>query len=52
MLKETDVEAKTIDLIKTVINTIDMLRERIDILESRLDRIAKEARDYIERNKS
>ncbi len=50
MLKEHDFEERTIGLIKTLVSTIDMLGERVDILESRLDRIAKEARDFIERN--
>lgn len=50
MLKEHDFEERTLGLIKTLVSTIDMLGERVDILESRLDRIAKEARDFIERN--
>lgn len=50
MLKEHDFEERTVGLIKTLVSTIDMLGERIDILESRLDRIGKEARDFIKRN--
>ena len=50
MLKEHDFEERTLGLIKTLVSTIDMLGERVDILESRLDRIGKEARDFIERN--
>ena len=50
MLKEQDYEERALGLIKTLVSTIDMLGERIDILESRLDRISKEAKDFIKRN--
>jgi hypothetical protein len=50
MLKEIDFEERTVGLIKTLVSTIDMLGQRIDILESRLDRIDKEAKDFIKRN--